>query len=68
MFTLSTTKQFERDFRLCKKRGYRMQLLQKVLADLELSGTVSSNHRPHKLIGNYNNFWECHIQPDWLLI
>jgi mRNA interferase YafQ len=24
--------------------------------------------RPHKLIGNYLGFWECHIEPDWLLI
>lgn len=25
-------------------------------------------YRAHKLIGNYNNKLECHIEPDWLLI
>jgi mRNA interferase YafQ len=24
--------------------------------------------RPHKLVGNYAGCWECHIDPDWLLI
>ena len=22
----------------------------------------------HKLSGKYKNYWECHIEPDWLLI
>jgi mRNA interferase YafQ len=25
-------------------------------------------YRPHRLSGNWNRFWECHIEPDWLLI
>ena len=23
---------------------------------------------PHKLTGNYEGFWECHVSPDWLLL
>ena len=23
---------------------------------------------PHKLAGEYAGCWECHMQPDWLLI
>jgi len=26
------------------------------------------NYRPHKLSGEYDNCWECHIKSDWLLI
>lgn len=68
MFTLTTTRQFEKDFKLCKKRGYKIQQLLKIFSELENSGIVPSKYRPHKLIGNYNGYWECHIQPDWLLI
>jgi mRNA interferase YafQ len=32
------------------------------------SGTLPPKFKPHKLSGNYNNCWECHIKPDWLLI
>jgi mRNA interferase YafQ len=22
----------------------------------------------HKLSGQWNGFWECHVEPDWLLV
>lgn len=22
----------------------------------------------HRLTGNWSDYWECHIEPDWLLI
>jgi mRNA interferase YafQ len=25
-------------------------------------------HRNHKLKGEYIGYWECHIEPDWLLV
>lgn len=25
-------------------------------------------NKNHKLLGNYKDCWECHIEPDWLLI
>lgn len=68
MFTLTTTRQFEKDFKLCKKRGYKLEFMQRVLTELETNGNVAAKYRPHKLIGDYKGFWECHIQPDWLLI
>lgn len=24
--------------------------------------------KPHTLSGNWRGYWECHIEPDWLLI
>jgi mRNA interferase YafQ len=68
MYRLATTKQFEKDYRLCNKRGYKMRLLNAILRELETTGSVPAKHRPHKLIGNYKDYWECHIQSDWLLI
>ena len=68
MYILSTTNQFERDYRLCKKRGYEMELLNTIIVLLEKKGKLPAQYKPHKLAGNYRGFWECHIQPDWLLI
>ena len=27
-----------------------------------------AEYRPHKLQGKYKGCWECHINPDWLLV
>ncbi len=45
-----------------------MSLFKNVLMMLEESGKLPPNLKPHKLKGGYKPFWECHIQPDWLLI
>jgi len=29
---------------------------------------LPKNARPHKLVGKYIGAWECHVEPDWLLI
>lgn len=51
-----------------QKRGCDTQELNKVLHLLAADGTLPSQYKPHKLVGKYVNLWECHIQPDWLLI
>lgn len=35
---------------------------------LAKTGTLPAEYRPHKLSGKYQGNWECHIEPDWLLI
>ncbi len=54
--------------KLCKKRGYDMVLLQNTISILAETGTLPSKYKPHKLSGNYDNCWECHIKSDWLLV
>ena len=68
MYQLATTKQFEKDYKLCKKRGYKMELVDSIFLLLEQKGNLPAKYKPHKLTGNYQGFLECHIQPDWLLI
>ena len=29
---------------------------------------IDPKYRLHKLTGNFKDRWECHIEPDWLLI
>lgn len=45
-----------------------MSLLVEVVAQLANDEELSPHHRPHKLQGEYSNYCECHITPDWLLI
>ncbi|MCB9033489.1 MAG: type II toxin-antitoxin system YafQ family toxin [Chitinophagales bacterium] len=68
MYQINSTNQFEKDVKLCKKRGYKMELLLQTILILEEKGKLPATYKPHKLTGNYKGFWECHIKPDWLLI
>ena len=68
MYTIITTNRFEKELKLCKKRGYNMELIQKVISILSNKGKLPEKYKPHKLSGNYENCWECHIKGDWLLI
>ncbi len=67
-YRLFTTHQFERDLKRCKKRGLPMEKLKEIIRELVASGRVPGKFKPHLLHGNRNGQWECHIQPDWLLI
>lgn len=29
---------------------------------------LDARYRNHKLTGNFKNRWECHLEPDWLLV
>jgi mRNA interferase YafQ len=68
MYKITTTNRFEKEVRICIKRGYDISLLKNVMELLAESGTLPPKFKPHKLSGNYNNCWECHIKSDWLLI
>jgi mRNA interferase YafQ len=68
MYLISFTNKFKKDVKLCKKRNYNFSEFKTVLSALETEGEVPNKYKPHKLIGNYSDHWECHIKPDWLLI
>ena len=68
MTTLKTTAQFRKDYKLAKKRGLNLALLEDVIQTLLEEKPLDPKYRDHELTGNYAGFRECHIQPDWLLI
>ncbi|WP_190240138.1 type II toxin-antitoxin system YafQ family toxin [Pelotomaculum schinkii] len=68
MLTLKTTAQFRKDYKLAKKRGYKMDLLEEILQMLLEEKPLDKKHLDHALTGNYIGFRECHILSDWLLI
>lgn len=68
MYQVLITKTFRKDTERCRKRGYNMELLKEAIRLLEQNGVLPVNYRPHKLSGNYEGCWECHLKGDWLLI
>ena len=68
MLEVSFSGQFKKDYKLCKKRGYNMKLLQDVIDILAIPAELPIKNKDHSLSGNYVNKRECHILPDWLLV
>jgi mRNA interferase YafQ len=67
-YRIEYTGKFNKDIKLAVKRGMNMNLLKNVVEILEKDGKLPAKYKPHVLKGNYKGLWECHIQPDWLLI
>jgi len=59
---------FKKAYKRCKKRGLDMLLLKEVIRILSEEGKLPPTYHPHTLQGKYKDLWECHIQPDWLLV
>lgn len=59
---------FQKDLKKLKKRGKDLSKLKVVIELLEEGVSLPKRYKNHKLIGNYKNYCECHIEPDWLLI
>ena len=68
MYEILFSNQFKRSYKKCIKRGYNKALFEEVVTLLAESGTLPLRYKAHKLTGEWNGFWECHIQPDWLLV
>jgi len=69
MLKLRFTNNFKKDYRLLKKRGYDLNLLDEVVETLLRGEKLDSKYRDHILLGNkYKGLHECHILPDWLLV
>ena len=68
-YTIRFSGQFKRSYKLCKKRGYDMSKLEKVLRLLSENGELPAIYQAHKLVGRrWAGYWECHIEPKWLLV
>lgn len=65
---LLTTGRFERDLKRARRRGKDLDKLWSIVDTLLSGRDLPSRSRPHRLSGQWSPFWECHIEPDWLLI
>lgn len=68
MLKLVTTTNFRKEYKLAKRRGMDIDLLDSVIQMLLEEKPLASKFHDHSLHGNYEGFRECHLNPDWLLI
>jgi mRNA interferase YafQ len=68
MRRVARQKQFRNDVKRQKRRGKDVEELIAAIELLAEEGSLPTAYRPHKLSGEWRGVWECHIEPDWLLI
>ena len=68
MLEIRFNNRMKRDIKLMKKRGKDLNKLEDILTKLAKMETLSEKNKDYQLIGEWKDFRECHIEPDWLLI
>lgn len=68
MYEVIYTGQFKKSLKRCVRRGLNINEFTTVLDILQKDGKLPSEYLPHKLHGKYKDCWECHINPDWLMV
>lgn len=68
MLKIVPSTRFKKDLKTAIKRGYKLDRLQSVVDTLAARKPLPEKCRDHSLAGEYSDYRECHIEPDWLLI
>ena len=68
MYQVKFTTTYKKSYKLMKKRGLNMSLIDETVDYLRQGIPLEEKYRDHALTGNFEGFRECHIKPDWLLI
>jgi mRNA interferase YafQ len=59
---------FRKDRKRVLRRGYDVAKLAAILRKLQRGEPLPPSSRPHPLKGGWKGYWECHVEPDWLLV
>ena len=68
MLEIVLSNKFKKDYKLLRRRGYDLSLLENVVNLLAAGKPLPAKCKDHLLVGDYSGCRECHITPDWLLI
>jgi len=69
MLTIVRLNQFKKDVKKISRSGSKeMSKLRKVIIKLVNEEPLDKKYRNHQLSNNWKDHFECHIEPDWLLI
>lgn len=68
MYTVKFTSAFKKNYKLMKKRGMDISLLDDLIEELRRGKELDGKYKDHVLKGEYAGFHECHVKPDCLLI
>lgn len=69
-YNIDYTNVFKKQYKKMIKQGKDINKLIKVIKMLANGEELDINYKNHKLINNnyFDNCYECHIEPDWLLV
>ena len=67
-YSIDFTNKFKKSLRKGVKRGLDPTLIEKAVEKLAKEGKLPPSYKSHKLHGNLESIWECHITPDWLML
>jgi len=62
------SKKFKKEYELAKKRGKNLEKFYSAVTVLASGKKLPAKYQNHKLSGNFSGCFECHLEPDWLLI
>ena len=68
MYEVKFTTAYKKSYKLMKKRGLDLSLLDAVVDTLRQGIQLDEKFRDYALTGKFQGFRECHIKPDWLLV
>ena len=68
MKDLKITSQFKKDLKRYQNQPKKIEKLKIVLGFFQQEITIPPEYKPHRLLGNYKDCMECHIESDTLLI
>ena len=68
MYQVKFTSTYKKSYKLMKKRGLDLSLLDEVVDLLRQGKQLDEKYRDHGLSGKFEGFRECHIKSDWLLV
>ena len=68
IYGITMTFQYKKDLKLIVKQGKNLKKLERIIYLIATAQPLPPKCKNHKLIGNFDNSFECHIEPDWLLI
>ncbi len=68
MKDLSTTGRFERESKKMAARGKDMEKLKELIKLLREGKPLPAKYCDHRLKGKYSGYWDCHVEPNWILV
>ena len=69
-YIIDYTTKFKKQYNKLKKQGKDLNKLQEIVIKLSNNELLDEKYKNHRLTDdrNYKDCYECHIEPDWLLI
>ena len=68
MLKISFRTKFKKELIKQTERGKDTKKFLEIAKKLANQEPLDKKHRNHKLVGNFKGRWECHIEPDWLIV